>query len=71
MTDTNNIDNIERVLRKRIEHGDSMHDIAMSLDVDKKTVSRWAKKYNIKPINKFGNNRNLKAYRKGEYDNNN
>ena len=50
MTDTNNIDNIERVLRKRIEHGDSMHDIAMSLDVDKATVSRWAK---IKAVNKF------------------
>ena len=26
---------------------------------------------NGKKINKFGNNRNLKAYRKGEYDNNN
>jgi hypothetical protein len=30
-----------------------MHDIAMSLDVNKATVSRWAKKYNIKAINKF------------------
>ena len=50
---SNNIDNIERVLRKRIEHGVSMHDIAMSLDVDKATVSRWAKKLNIKAVNKF------------------
>tara|TARA_R110002020_G_scaffold221523_2_gene429581 strand:+ start:1254 stop:1424 length:171 start_codon:yes stop_codon:yes gene_type:complete len=44
---------IKAILKKRISHGDSMHDIAMSLDVDKKTISRWAKKYNIKPTNKF------------------
>jgi transposase len=53
MTNRNYKDNIEKVLRERIEHGDSMHDIAMSLDVNKATVSRWAKKYNIKAINKF------------------
>lgn len=53
MTNRDYKDNIEKVLRERIEHGDSMHDIAMSLDVDKKTISRWAKKYKIKPVNKF------------------
>jgi|TARA_Y100000361_G_scaffold152029_1_gene170599 transposase-like protein len=44
---------IKDILKQRIAHGDSMHDIAMSLDVDKATVSRWAKKFNIKPTNKF------------------
>ncbi len=44
---------IEKVLKTRIEHGDSMHDIAMSFDVDKATVSRWARKFNIKTRNKF------------------
>ena len=44
---------IKDILKQRIALGDSMHDIAMSLDVDKATVSRWAKKFNIKPTNKF------------------
>tara|TARA_R100000664_G_scaffold11765_1_gene18997 strand:- start:648 stop:812 length:165 start_codon:yes stop_codon:yes gene_type:complete len=48
---------LKDILKKRIEHGDSMHDIAMSFDVDKATVSRWAKKYNIKVANKFPGNK--------------
>lgn len=44
---------IEKVLRERINQGDSMQDIAMSLDVSKMQVSRLAKRYNIKPTNKF------------------
>jgi len=46
-------EDLREVLDKRIRQGDSMHDIAMSLDVDKATVSRWAKKFNIKTNNKF------------------
>ena len=53
MTNRNYKKAIKDILKKRISHGDSMHDIAMSLDVDKATVSRWAKKYNIKTTNKF------------------
>ena len=52
MTNSNYKD-LEKVIRKRINEGDSMQDIAMSLDVSKMQVSRLAKKYNIKPINKF------------------
>lgn len=52
MTIRNNKD-IEKVLRERIDQGHSMQDIAMSLDVSKMQVSRWAKKYNIKTRNKF------------------
>jgi len=53
MTNRQYKQDIKEVLNKRIKQGDSMHDIAMSLDVDKATVSRWAKKYNIKTNNKF------------------
>ena len=53
MTNRNYNKDIKEILKKRISHGDSMHDIAMSLDDDKATVSRWAKKYNIKTTNKF------------------
>ena len=53
MTNRQYKQDIKEVFNKRIKQGDSMHDIAMSLDVDKATVSRWAKKYNIKTNNKF------------------
>lgn len=53
MSIRNNKNNMQSYLVQRIKKGDSLHDIAMSLDVDKATVSRWAKKYNIKPTNKF------------------
>jgi len=44
---------LKYLLSERIQRGDSLHDIGMSLDVDKSTVSRWVKKYNLKPANKF------------------
>ena len=52
MTNSNYKD-IEKVLRDRLSRGDSMQDITMSLDVSKMQVSRLAKKYNLKPANKF------------------
>ena len=53
MMTNSNYKDIEKVLRDRLSRGDSMQDIAMSLDVSKMQVSRLAKKYNLKPANKF------------------
>jgi len=47
----------KEIIQRRIKRGDSMHDIAMSMGVDKSTVSRWAKKLNIRAINKFPGNK--------------
>lgn len=53
MTNRKDKSNIEKVLRERIEKGDSYQAIALSLDVSKMQVSRLAEKYKIKAVNKF------------------
>tara|TARA_R110000737_G_scaffold163572_1_gene191163 strand:+ start:104 stop:310 length:207 start_codon:yes stop_codon:yes gene_type:complete len=57
MTNRNSKDYKDEIeyIRKRIKKGDAMHDIGMSLNLDKKTISRRCKKHNIKPVNKFPN----------------